>query len=127
MGEKNFGREFAETLRMREDLQGTQQIVMWAERGGSLVVSETATGPEVRLAYDEPEHEHRITVAAEDAALTELRARRLFSSDDACLSDLMDELDAAGIPFGYTSIGRHVFYRPPALRAGVRVLAGVGA
>ncbi len=99
--------------------EGGESREVWIERGddGSLEAGEVTCGELTKQVYGETRHDHRVLLGVESLAMVpqvlacvgedpEDALVRLLSSEDVFLSDLMDSLDAHGVPYTYLSISQ---------------------
>lgn len=98
------------TTMVEEHVGREYRRVFLADRGYVLDVGEYTRGPLTQQTYGTPTHHHVVQIARRDlAGLVE----SCFNGGEGYLADLMDELDAKDIPYGYlnTIPGRYVAYR----------------
>lgn len=95
---------------VEEDAGEEYRRVFLADRGYVLDVGEYTCGPQTQRTYGMQTHHHVVQLASRD--LIEL-VEACFKGGEGYLVDLMDELDAKGIPYGYlnTIPGKYVAYR----------------
>ena len=99
--------------------EGGESREVWIGRGDgrSLEVGEVTCGELTKQVYGETRHDHRVLLGVESLAMVpqvlacvgedpEDALVSLLSSEDVFLSDLMDSLDAHGIPYTYLSISQ---------------------
>lgn len=99
---------------MRSEMPDELRVVsLLEEEDGAFTVEERSDGEQTLFAFDSLSCVRRVSVQSQDAktALQALGSRdktaslvleELFSPGDAFLSDVMDRLDAAGVPYAYT-------------------------
>ncbi|MDO4806934.1 MAG: hypothetical protein Q4A07_06775 [Coriobacteriales bacterium] len=95
-----------------EDRVGKEyRRVFMVDRKYALDVGEYSYGPQTQLAYESLTHHHVVHLT--NRGLAEL-VESCFAAGAEYLTDLMDELDAKGIPYGYlnTIPGKYVAFRP---------------
>ena len=94
--------------RLRESCGAGESREVWLEPvGGSLVAGEDTEGPLTQMIFGEEWHRSMVTIDV--GALTasfgasDLEAFLLESDEPIC--DLMDLLDARGLPYAYQAVG----------------------
>ena len=86
---------------LRETCEAGEKRELWVEQGEkALVVGEDSEGPLTEMAFGESWHRSVLRVDAELFGFEELPVE-----SDAPLCDLMDLLDAKGVPYSYLGMG----------------------
>jgi hypothetical protein len=113
-----FGRRSMEDVRLWQTILRCEEpyelrVVSVCEEDGSFTVEERTDGEQTLLAFDalccvrrlHVQREHarlaRWALGSVEESITTLLTK-LFSSEDAFLSDVLDALDAAGVPYAYS-------------------------
>lgn len=98
------------TLLARESGEDFRRVYL-LKRNGYVELGEFSRGPLTQGTFGAPTHAHSLHL--EDMSLEE-DLKAFFAAGEPQLADLMDELDAQNIPYGYlnSTTGSHVSYRP---------------
>ncbi len=109
-----------------DEVEGEDHRRMYVRmRRGTTEVGEQSCGPLTQMVFDAEEQHHSVYLSLESRAklaaslggtsvdLEKALARRV-SNEGLFLTDLMDELDGRGIPYGYLNSvsGKYVWCRP---------------
>lgn len=91
---------------------GERRRVYMRERAGGIEVGELSYGPLTQAIFDAEERHHCVHLPCEERAVVEKVLETM--GEGLCLVDLMDELDARDVPYGYLNsiAGQCVSYRP---------------
>lgn len=108
--EKKYPQEYVGTTLLEVESAGEYRRVFMRPKLDCYEVGEFTKGPLTQSIYNAPAHLHCIHV--QDCNQDELQA--FFGGGEPMLSDLMDELDTQGVPYGYLNsmMGQYVSYRP---------------
>lgn len=136
MGEMVAADERGIVVSSFEDRGECRKVFVSERCGGDVCLAEVSEGPLTEALFGSGPRYHEVCVSAEGKvqlgwalgatspceSVDDLRdhLRSFFGDGDRFLSDLMDELDAAGVPYSYMSCvpGEGVWFRPVRARDG---------